>query len=257
MVRQAGWLMPHPLMWLLIGLAGFGAGAINSVAGSGTLITFPTLIAFGIPPITANVSNNLGLVPGSLAAFRVSRYQLAGVKSRLPQLLGWSASGAVLGALAVLKFPAKSFTSIVPFLILLGVALMFLQPVIIKFHPHIQGTRLSLPVRLAVFATGIYGGYFGAAQGVILIGLLTAFAGETLMRANALKNALAGTANLVAGIIFALIAPVNWVIVLTISIGSMLGAWVGIRYGKKIPISAYRALICVVGLTAAFKFWLT
>ena len=249
--------MPHPWMWLLIALAGFGAGAINSVAGSGTLITFPTLIAFGVPPITANVSNNLGLVPGSLAAFKVSRYQLAGVKSRLPQLLGWSATGAVLGALAVLKFPASSFTSILPFLILLGVALMLLQPVIIKFHPHIPSDRLSLSIRIAVFLTGIYGGYFGAAQGVILIAILSSFAGETLMRANALKNALAGTANLVAGIIFAMIAPVNWSIVLTISIGSMLGAWVGIRYGKKIPINVYRALICVVGLTAAIKFWLT
>lgn len=248
--------MPHVWMWLLITLAGFGAGALNSVVGSGTLLTFPTLLAFGIPPITANVSNNLGLVSGSLAAFRGSRHELVGAQSRLPQMLGWSGAGALLGAFAVLKFPAKSFTLIVPFLILFGVTLMLMQPVIIKFHPHTRTTRLSLPVRLAVFVTGIYGGYFGAAQGVILIGLLTAFAGETLFRANAIKNALAGIANFVAGIVFALIAPVNWAIVLAISVGSTLGAWVGSRYGKKIPANAYRALICVVGLTAAFKFWL-
>ena len=249
--------MAHTWMWLLITLAGFGAGALNSVAGSGTLITFPALIAFGIPPITANVSNNLGLVPGSLAAFIGSRHELAGAKNRLPEMVGWSISGAVLGALALLKLPSESFATIVPFLILFGVALMLLQPIIIKFHPHLRAERLSLTVRLGIFVTGIYGGYFGAAQGVILIGLLTAFAGETLFRANALKNALAGTANLVAGIIFAFIAPVNWAIVVSISIGSMLGAWVGTRYGRKIPANVYRAFISVVGLTAAVKFWLT
>lgn len=257
MVCQAGRLMPHPLMWLLITLAGFAAGALNSMVGSGTLITFPALIAFGIPPITANVSNNLGLVPGAIAAFRGSRFQLAGSVSRLSQMLGWSAAGSIIGAFAVLKFPAASFAAIVPFLILFGVALMLLQPVVIKFHSNVRRERLSLPIRIAIFAAGVYGGYFGAAQGVILIGLLSSFAGETLLRANALKNALAGTANFVAGIVFALIAPVNWAIVLAISIGSTLGAWVGTRYGKRIPTNAYRALICVVGLAAALKFWLT
>jgi uncharacterized membrane protein YfcA len=248
--------MAHLWMWPLIGLAGFGAGALNSIVGSGTLLTFPTLIAFGVPPITANVSNNLGLVPGAIAAFRGSRHELAGTKSRLPEMLGWSGTGAVLGAFALLKFPAKSFESIVPFLILFGVALMLLQPVIIRFHPNDGTSRLSLPIRIAIFLTGIYGGYFGAAQGVILIGLLTAFAGETLFRANALKNALAGTANFVAGIIFVLIAPVNWWIVLAISIGSTLGASVGSRYGRKLPKNVYRGIIVVVGVTAALKFWL-
>jgi uncharacterized membrane protein YfcA len=249
--------MAHLWMWPLIGLAGFGAGALNSVIGSGTLLTFPTLIAFGVPPITANVSNNLGLVPGAIAAFRGSRHELVGTKSRLPEMLGWSATGSLIGAFAVLKFPAQSFEVIVPFLILIGVALMLLQPVIIKFHSNKQASRISLPLRFAILFTGIYGGYFGAAQGVILIGLLTAFAGETLFRANALKNALAGTANFVAGIVFSLIAPVNWSIVLAISIGSILGANVGTRYGKKIPKNVYRGLICVVGLGAALKFWLS
>jgi uncharacterized membrane protein YfcA len=249
--------MVHAWMWLLIGLAGFGAGALNSVIGSGTLLTFPVLIAFGVPPITANISNNLGLVPGSIAAFIGSRHELAGSKSRLPQMLGWSAPGALLGALAVLKFPAKSFETIVPFLILTGVALMLLQPKIAKLHTRTHVSPISLPVRFAIFLTGIYGGYFGAAQGVILIGLLTAFAGETLYRANAIKNALAGTANFVAGIIFVLIAHLNWGIVLAISIGSVLGANVGSRYGRKIPKNVYRGLICVVGVAAALKFWLT
>jgi len=248
--------MAHAWMWVLVGLAGFGAGAINSIAGSGTLITFPTLIAFGIPPVTANVSNNLGLVPGSLAAFRGSRHELSGTKSNLPQLLFWSASGAILGALALITFPSKTFNVIVPYLILLGVTLMLLQPMISKLRPLAGADQLSISLRIALFLTGIYGGYFGAAQGVILIGLLTAFAGVSLRRANALKNALAGTANLVAGIIFALIAPVNWAIVLVISMGSILGAFVGVRYGKKIPLIAYRGLIVVVGVTAAIRFWL-
>jgi uncharacterized membrane protein YfcA len=249
--------MAHVWMWLLITLAGFGAGAINSMVGSGTLLTFPTLVALGFPPITANVSNNLGLVPGSFAAFRGSRHELIGAKSRLTEMLGWSASGGLVGALALLKFPAKNFTLVVPFLILLGVALMLAQPIIIKFHRPEDVMRLPRSVRVGIFFTGIYGGYFGAAQGVILIGLLTAFAGETLFRANAIKNGLAGTSNLVAGIIFALIAPVNWAIVLAISIGSTLGAWVGAKYGRKIPTNVYRALIGVVGLTAAIRFWLT
>jgi uncharacterized membrane protein YfcA len=248
--------MAHLWMWPLIGLAGFGAGALNAVVGAGTLLTFPTLLAFGVPPITANVSNNLGLVPGAIAAFRGSKHELVGAKSRLPEMLGWSGTGALLGAFAVLKFPAKSFESVVPFLILLGVALMLLQPLIIKLHANERTSRLSLPIRIAIFFTGVYGGYFGAAQGVILIGLLMAFAGETLFRANALKNALAGTANFVAGIVFVLIAPVNWKIVLAISIGSIVGASVGSRYGRKIPKNVYRGIICVVGVTAALKFWL-
>ena len=248
--------MAQVWMWPLIVLAGFGAGAINSMVGSGTLLTFPTLIAFGFPPITANVSNNLGLVPGAFAAFHGSRHELIGAKSRLGEMLWWSASGGIVGALALLKFPAKNFTLVVPFLILFGVALMLAQPLIVKFHRSEEVTRLSRSVQVGIFLTGIYGGYFGAAQGVILIGLLTAFAGESLYRANAIKNALAGTANLVAGIVFALIAPVNWSIVLAISIGSTLGAWAGSKYGRKIPANAYRTLICLVGVTAALKFWL-
>lgn len=249
--------MAHLWMWPLIGLAGFGAGALNSVIGSGTLLTFPTLLAFGVPPITANVSNNLGLVPGSIAAFRGSRHELADSKSRLPEMLGWSGTGAILGAFAVLKFPAKSFESIVPFLILIAVALMLLQPMITKLHAHQRTDRLPFSLRFVIFLTGIYGGYFGAAQGVILIGLLTAFAGETLFRANALKNGLAGMSNFVAGIVFALIAPVNWSIVIAISIGSTVGATVGARFGRRIPVNAYRGLICVVGVGAALKFWLS
>ena len=248
--------MSHVWMWPLITLAGFGAGAINSMVGSGTLLTFPTLIAFGFAPITANVSNNLGLVPGAFAAFRGSRHELTGATSRLTQMLGWSAGGGLLGALALLLFPADSFTSVVPFLILFGVALMLVQPIVIKFHRAEEVSRVSLPLRIGIFLTGIYGGYFGAAQGVILIGLLTALGAETLFRANAIKNALAGTANLIAGVVFAFIAPVNWSIVLAISIGSTLGAWFGSRYGRKIPTDAYRALITVVGLIAAFRFWL-
>ncbi|HUW77829.1 MAG TPA: sulfite exporter TauE/SafE family protein [Candidatus Nanopelagicaceae bacterium] len=243
-------------MWPLIGLAGFGAGALNSMVGSGTLLTFPTLLAFGVPPVVANVSNNLGLVPGSLAAYLGNRHEIAGSETRLSGMLGWSTTGAFLGAFAVIKFPAKSFESIVPFLILLGVALMLLQPVIVRMRPRSHTSRLTMPIRIAIFLTGIYGGYFGAAQGVILIGLLSAFAGETLFRANAIKNALAGSSNFVAGIIFIFIAPVNWAIVLTVAIGSTIGASVGAKYGRKIPKNVYRGLIVVVGVTAALKFWL-
>jgi len=248
--------MTHVWMWPLLVLAGFGAGALNSIVGSGTLLTFPTLLAFGVPPVTANVSNNVGLVPGAVAAFRGSRHELQSRRSWLPQMLGWSTAGALVGAFALLKFPEKSFKLIVPFLILFGVALILIQPLLAEHFSAAQERKPALPLRIALMGTGIYGGYFGAAQGVILIGLLTSFGGETLRRANAQKNALAGATNLVAGVIFALIAPVNWRIALAIAFGSVIGATVGTRYGRNIPKNAYRALICAVGLTAALKMWL-
>ncbi len=248
--------MTHLWMWPLLVLAGVGAGVLNSIVGSGTLLTFPTLLAFGVPPVTANVSNNLGLVPGSVTAFYGSRHELQDRRSWLPQMLGWSTAGALTGAFALLEFPEKSFKLIVPFLILFGVALILIQPVLAGRFLAASEKKPTLPVRIGLMGTGIYGGYFGAAQGVILIGLLTSFGGETLPRANAQKNALAGATNLVAGVVFAVIAPVSWRIVLAIAFGSVIGAMIGTRYGRNIPKNAYRTLICVVGLTAALKMWL-
>src|SRR3954463_11228480 len=169
-----------------------GAGAINAVVGSGSLITFPTLLAVGLPPITANVSNNVGLVPGGVAGVMGYRAELKGQRGRLVRLASASVLGSLIGVLLLLNLPERTFTAVVTVLIALSCVLVVTQPRIIR--------RLSTQPRhahggpwlwLGVLAGGVYGGYFGAAQGVLLIGLLGIFLDENLQRVNAVKNVLA------------------------------------------------------------------
>jgi len=236
-----------PVEWGLIGLAGLWAGLINSVVGSGTLVTFPTLLWLGVPPLTANVSNNIGLVPGAITAMlgtRDEHHESSRYFAR--RLLPASITGSVVGAALLLLLPAGAFASVAPFLVLLGAVLVLLGP-------RLTRKRAGRPHHIAfligiVFAAGIYGGYFGAAQGVILIAVLSAFAALSLREANAMKNLLVGWVNLIAGVIFVFIAEVDWGIVLTIAIGSTIGAFVGARYGRKIPAPIYRALIVSIGV---------
>jgi len=237
---------------LAILAAGVAAGTINAVVGSGTLITFPVLIGLGYAPVTANVSNNIGLVPGALASSFGYRRELSGQRARLRSLAGFSAAGAICGAVALLVLPASTFAAVVPVFIAAAIALVALQPRLTARleHRHREGAEGRLTLRAMVFATGIYGGYFGAAQGIILISLLSLALREDLQRANALKNVLAMLVNLVAGIVFVFAAHVNWGVAALIAAGSVLGGYLGARYGRRLPPDALRALIVVVGLAA-------
>jgi uncharacterized membrane protein YfcA len=230
--------------------AGLGAGTINAVVGSGTLLTFPTLIALGYPPVLANVSNTVGLVPGSLAAVLAQRPELAGQGRRLARLVPYSVLGALVGGTLLLTLPAGAFNAIVPVLIALACVLVVLQP---RLTAALARRRTTPPphggplLAGAVAVTGVYGGYFGAAQGVLLIALLGTFLADDLQRLNATKNVLALTANLVAACLFIAVSHVDWTVAALIAAGSVVGGVLGAKMGRRLPPEGLRALIVVVG----------
>lgn len=244
-------------------LAGVAAGTINTVVGSGTLITFPTLLAFGVPPVTANVSNTIGLVPGSVSGAVGYRRELAGQRSRVLRLSVASFVGGTAGAVLLLVLPAGAFEAIVPVLIVLGLVLVVLQPRISTWVARRHETLGGMPhhgtwwVWPGVLLTGVYGGYFGAAQGVLLMAVMGTGIDESLQRLNAVKNVLAAIVNAVAGLIFALVADVDWWVVLLIGIGSVIGGQLGATVGRRLPGAWLRVVIVVVGLVALTVFLLT
>ena len=238
--------------------AGMGAGLINTVVGSGTLITFPTLLAFGVPPVVANVSNNIGLVPGSASGVLATRSGLVGQRRRVIRLAIASLIGGSIGAISLITLPSSAFDAIVPILIAIGCILVIVQPRLSKVvaaRRERLGTSgsaadTSLVIWVAVLITGIYGGYFGAAQGVLLLGVLGIGLAESLPRINAVKNVLAGVVNGIAAVIFILVAHVDWSVVVAIAIGSVIGAQIGGKVGRKLPPIVYRIVIVVVGVIA-------
>jgi uncharacterized membrane protein YfcA len=241
-------------------LAGMAAGTINTVVGSGTLITFPTLLAFGVPPVTANVSNTIGLVPGSVSGAIGYRAELAGQRDRLLRLGTASLVGGALGAGLLLWLPSAAFDTIVPVLIGLGVVLVVLGPAIsrrvaaraaVRDQSLENGARWVWP---AVAVAGVYGGYFGAAQGVILVAILGIGVADSLQRHNATKNVLAGIVNAVAALIFIAVADVDWMVAGLIAAGSVVGGQLGATVGRRLPALVLRGLIVVVGVTALVVF---
>ncbi|MDH6578517.1 sulfite exporter TauE/SafE family protein [Kitasatospora sp. MAP5-34] len=238
--------------------AGVGAGTINAVVGSGTLITFPVLLAFGLPPVTANVSNTLGLVPGSISATVGYRRELVGQGRRLRRLGTASLLGGLLGAYLLIRLPSKAFDSIVPVLILLALVLVVIQPRVARAmaarRRDEDGAPEAGPVLLGgVFLAGVYGGYFGAAQGVLLIAIMGMLLQDSMLRINAAKNALALIVNAVAAIFFLFASSIDWTAVLLIAVGSVLGGQLGAKVGRRLPPTALRGLIVVIGLVAVTR----
>jgi uncharacterized membrane protein YfcA len=237
-------------------LAGVAAGTINTIVGSGTLITFPTLLAFGVPPITANVSNNVGLVPGNVSGVLGYRDELTGQRDRLVRLGSASLIGGVVGAVLLLWLPSAAFDAIVPALIGLGVLLVLAGPAIQRRVAARAASRGGLPdhglwwVWPAVLLTGVYGGYFGAAQGVLLMAVLGIGVADTLQRHNATKNVLALVVNGVAATVFLFVAELDWTVVGLIAAGSIVGGQIGATVGRRLPPPVLRGVIVVVGLTA-------
>jgi uncharacterized membrane protein YfcA len=239
-----------------IACAGLAAGTINSVVGSGTLITFPVLLAFGYAPVTANVSNTIGLVPGSISGAIGYRRELSGQRARAIRLGTSSVLGGITGALLLLVLPASAFKAIVPVFIVLALVLVVLQP---RIKRHLAERKLDaihergVVVALAIYLTGVYGGYFGAAQGILVLGILGVTLAQDLHRTNALKNVLVGLTNGVAGVYFILEAHVDWAPAAIIAATAIIGAQLGARYGRRLPPTALRALIVVVGITAIVR----
>jgi uncharacterized membrane protein YfcA len=306
--------VPHDLLRALaIFAAGLAAGTINTVVGSGTLITFPTLLAFGYPPVLANVSNNVGLVPGVASGVYGYRSELGGQRRRLIRLGSASVCGGLVGAILLLTLPQSAFKAIVPALIGLAVVMVIIQPRLAKWVAERQRARAALatpdgagaegasagsagggssgavadgasvvagangagangasavavaappaveeaiggPVLwVLVFLAGIYGGYFGAAQGVLLIGMLGIALNDSLQRINAAKNVLAGLVNGLAAVVFILATHIDWGVAGLIAAGSIIGGQVGARIGKRLPPWGLRVVIVCVGTAALIK----
>ncbi|MGK5522830.1 sulfite exporter TauE/SafE family protein [Micromonospora sp. URMC 107] len=245
--------------------AGVAAGAINAVVGSGTLVTFPVLLSLGYPPVVANVSNTVGLVPGSFSAAYAYRNELAGHGGLLARLGVAAVLGGITGGVLLLLLPPGAFRAIVPALIVLALVLVVVQPRLARALAHRRpvaadagapsaggrAVRRAGPLLLlGVFGTGVYGGYFGAAQGVLLLGLLGVLLSTDLRWVNGVKNVLAGLVNGVAAVLFVAVGTVAWQPALLIAAGSVAGGLVGGRWGRRLPPVALRATIVVVGLAA-------
>jgi uncharacterized protein len=236
-----------------VALAGLAAGTINTVVGSGTLVTFPVLLAVGYPPVLANVSNTIGLVPGSASGALGYRAELSGQRGRLVRLGSASVIGAVIGAAALLVLPPEAFRAIVPVLIGLACVLVVVQPRVsarLARRGRVPGAHGGPLLYLGVLGAGIYGGYFGAAQGVLLIAVMGLLLDEELQRVNAAKNVLAGLVNLVAAVVFISTTDVAWLAAGLIALGSTVGGVIGARVGRRVPPPVLRGLVVLVGVAA-------
>jgi hypothetical protein len=245
-----------PLHALAIFAAGIAAGTINTVVGSGTLITFPVLLSFGYAPVVANVSNTIGLVPGSASGAFGYRRELAGQRARVMRLAVASVLGGIAGAVLLLDLPASAFKAIVPAFIIVALILILLQDRLsaaLGSRRRIGAAHVGPLAMVGVFGTGVYGGYFGAAQGIMLLAILGLALDDDLQRINAVKVVLAGLVNLVSGVIFAFAAHVSWDAAGLIAVGSIIGGVLGARYGRRLPAPALRLVIIAVGILAIVR----
>jgi hypothetical protein len=263
---------------LAVAAAGLVAGAVNTIVGAGSLLTFPLLVALGVPPLTANVSNTVGLVPAAVTGAWGYRREVAGHWGTVARLGVLSVLGAVAGALLLLVAPA-AFGTIVPLLLLVAAGLAAVQPRVadaIRRREQLAalalGETLTDPppegladavtrpvgpaLAVGVLLTGVYGGYFGAAQGVLLLAMLGIAWSTDLHRANGAKVVLAGLANLVGGAVFVVSGEVDWTIAGAIAVGSAAGGVLGARIARLVPAAALRVAIVVVGVVAAVAIWL-
>jgi uncharacterized membrane protein YfcA len=254
---MTGWEM------VAVAAAGLAAGGINAVLGSGTLVTFPVLLAVGLPPLTATISNSVGLVPGNLAGAIGYRRELRGQRHLLVRLIPASVLGALTGAFLLLNLPASSFERVVPVLVAVAVALVVVQPALQRLlirRREAAGkaapTRIG-PARMAglftgAYATGSYGGYFSASQGVLQIGIFGLLLPEPLQRINAIKNVLTTAVNAVAALTYMTVAAdrLDWRAAGLVAAGALVGGYGGASIGRHLPPSVLRGAIVVLGVVA-------
>jgi uncharacterized membrane protein YfcA len=241
---------------LLLAGAGLAAGTASAMAGGATLLTFPVLLALGLSPLSANVTNTTGLVPTSVGAALASREELAGRRARLALLAVPTALGALAGAGALLIAPAGVFEAVVPFLIAGSSALLVLQPWIVRRAGERLVARRERGAWFGALAACVYAGYFGAAAAVLFMALVGLFSTESIHELNAMKNVLIGVANSVAAVTFTFAAPVHWSAVAALALGSLAGGMAGSRIVRRIPARPLRIGIAAVGLAVAVWLWI-
>lgn len=247
----------------LIFFAGLWAGTINAIVGSGTLVTFPVLVALGYAPVTATISNAMGLVAGNMAGSWGYRRELAGLKSTLLRLLPASILGGITGAWLLLHLPESVFGTVAPFLIVLALFFVIFQPKLQSWvraraaRSQEQGdepgtSRPSLTLIVLIYLAGVYGGYFVAAQGILLVGILGIFLHGTMQNANAMKNILVLGVNVVAAVSYMIFAfdRIVWPVVALIAVSSLIGGFVGAAVGRRLSPVILRSVIVVLGLVA-------
>jgi len=240
------------LQALALAGAGLAAGTASAMAGGASIITFPVLLAMGVPPLTANVTNTVGLTPIVFGTALGALPELRGQRARLTALAAPALTGAFAGAILLLTTPEAVFEAIVPALIAISCLLMLLQPWLVRHT--LRGDRGRRWVAQAsTLIVGLYTGYFGAASGVLFLALVGLVSVASLHELNAAKNVLVGAANVVATVIFAFVAPVRWPMALALAAGSVLGGGIGARLVRRVPAPHLRAGIAVVGLVVAVR----
>jgi uncharacterized membrane protein YfcA len=243
---------------ILLAAIAFLAGAINAVAGGGSLLTFPTLLALGFPPVTANVTNTVSLVPGYAGGIAGYRRELTDQHHHIRLLAPVSIAGAFVGSVILLTTSAKIFSALVPVLVLAASLLLLVQPVLQQMmnRRHPAGvedgfTERRGPSIIGVFFAAIYGGYFGGVLGVILLAVLGIFLNDDLQKLNALKSVLQFMINIVAVVIFALFGPVQWWVVLIMAPCTLAGGWTGSHFARRLSPNLLRRSIGVYGIVCA------
>lgn len=244
---------------VLLAVAGFLAGAINAVAGGGSLISFPALLAVGLPSVTANVTNTVALWPGYIGGTVPYRAELSAQRARVIALGLTSLVGAALGAVLLLTTPASVFTLLVPYLVLASCALLAVQPTVaarVAVGTRDGGATAGLPLHLGVLAASVYGAYFGAGLGVMLLAILGILLPEGLSELNGLKNALSLTINTLALLAFVFFGPVRWVAVLIMAVTSLVGGLAGARVARRLSSRVLRLVVIIFGVVVAVKLLL-
>jgi uncharacterized membrane protein YfcA len=246
---------------LTVVAAGFGAGFVMAAAGAGSLVSFPLLLGVGLSPLAANVCNNVGLVPGGLSGSFGFRRELAGHRRLVTQVALTSAVGALAGAALLLALPSKSFDEVVPVLVIVAATLVGVGPLVstwVRRHgASLERRELGPTTSTLAMLTGVYGGYFGAAQGVLLVAFLGLGLDVPLSAINGLKNIAVLSANVAAGVVFAFLAPIHWGVVGLLAIGSVVGAWLGAHLGRRLPPAVFRMVVVVIGYVVGVRMLLT
>lgn len=235
---------------LLLLVAGVAAGTVNAIAGGGSLITFPSLIATGLPSVDANVTNSVSVFPGYVSSVVGSKADLAGQGRRVRVIIPTSVVGSAAGCALLLVTPGRVFEVVVPFLVLGAAATLAFQERLrgLVGHPrHMSARRAAVTLQVVVFVGAVYGGYFGAALGVMYVAALALILDEPLKRINALKNVLSAAVGLVTVVVFAIFADVHWGAVLVLAPATIVGGYAGAKLARRLPARVLRYLIVTFG----------